>query len=437
MTPFDLIILVILIVLSAFFSGSEVALLSISNIKVKTYLKEGKRGAKALSRLKENPRRMIITILIGSNVATIAAASMAALMVTEKFGSSGLGIATGVMTLIILIFGEITPKTFAITYAGRISLAISNPLLVMSYVLYPLVILLEWISNRMIKLVKIKKLEPITEAEIKTMIDFGVEKKVIEPQEKHIMESAFKFSDISAFEIMTPFDKIFSLNGNSTIKNSFGKIVKSGFSRIPIYTNRKENITGIIFIKDVVKAVSKKEYRKKLKDLSMDPIFVSKDIFIGDLLKIFENRQTHIALVKDDDKAIGLVTHEDLLEELVGEITDESDITPGTIIRIDKNTIVAHGDTLVEKINRFLNTSLPMKSSDIKLNELILNYLKRPRRNSKVKIGQLNIILEDVRDGQILKVRIIKRSDTSIHPLSIIHAIADIMENKKSGKKDN
>ncbi len=405
----EIFLLAILVVLSAFFSGVEVALVSVSPIKVKSLLKEGRKGSKTLSKLKKNPRRMIITVLIGSNIANIGAAALATVIATQEFGSSGVGIAAGVMTLIILIFGEIIPKTFAATHAERISLAVASPVLALNYILYPLVVILEWIATRVNRLVKIKKAEPITESDIKAMIEFGVEKKVIDPAEQYIIERAVRFSDITVQEVMILADRIFSLDGRMTIRQALEDIIDSNYSRIPVYTRSKNNITGVIFVKDVMASVQKNRQNKRLQDIAAAPIFVKKSLGIDDTFKLFQDKQTHIALVRDGKKIIGLVTLEDLMEELVGEITDETDVTPSTIIRIDKDTIVAHGNTPVERINKFFNSSLPVEKKDMKLHELIRRYEKKPKRHSRIRIDDLTLMPEDVRDGRIIKVRIIRK----------------------------
>jgi putative hemolysin len=412
----EIIILAILIILSAFFSGSEVAIVSVNHVKARTLEKQGLPGSKALRRLKDNSRKTIITILIGNNIVNIAAASMATVIATEAYGSSGLGIATGVMTLVVLVFGEITPKTFASTHSDKVALAIARPIEILSYLLYPLIIFFEWVSIFMSKLVKVKKHEPVTESEIKTMIEFGVEKKIIEPEEKYIMDRAFKFSEITAYEAMTPLKDAFVLNNRLNVKKALDKIIENGYSRVPVYTGSKKNITGVVFIKDILEVIHEKKYKKALKDVATEPLFVPKYIAIDDLFKVFQTKQRHIAIVKDDENVLGLVTLEDLLEELVGEITDESDVTPNTIIRVNKNTIVAHGNTLVTKINKFFNVALPTRKKDMELYEFVKQHVKKPSISKKFRIGEITFILEDVRDNEILKIRIIKKDDLLKHP---------------------
>ena len=323
----NIALLIFLIILSGFFSGAEVALLSISHIKVRTYLKDKRQGSVALSRLKSQPRRIIITILIGNNVANITAAAIATVIATKKFGSTGIGVVTGVLTFLILVFGEITPKTFASKYAGRISLLIAKPIEIFKYSLYPLVVFFDWLTQAMEKLVKLKKLEPITESEIKTMIQYGVEKKVVAPEEQLIINRALAFSDTTAKDVMVPLKNVFSLPADELLATALKKMIKSGFSRIPVYDKSASDIIGIVLVKEIIKELATQRKGKVLKDVVGQPIIVPESMRIDYLFKIFQKKHRHFAIVQSSgNKAVGIATLEDLIEELVGEIVDESDV---------------------------------------------------------------------------------------------------------------
>ncbi|MBU1178709.1 hemolysin family protein [Patescibacteria group bacterium] len=407
----SIIFLVILVLLSSFFSGAEIALSSLNPIKVKTLVKQRKKGAKTLARLKERSERTIITILIGNNVVNIASASLATYIATEKFGSKGLGIATGVMTLIILVFGEITPKTLATANAERISLLIARPILILSYIFYPLIVIFDTFASLIGRLFKTRKRKGISETEIKTMLEFGVEENVIDEEEKDIMHQAIKFSDIKAEETMTPLKNIFMLPEDTTVQDALEPMLASGFSRAPIYEGRDKNITGIALLKDVMHYINEGEKDIPLSEIEIDPILVPAEMGIDDVFKAFKAQQKHIALVKGggEKQILGLVTMEDLLEELMGEITDESDITPNTIIRTSENTIAVHGDTLVAEINSFFQISLPLKKKSLRLYELIKNNFPQYEQGARLAMGNLTFILDKVDNDKILKVRIRKK----------------------------
>ena len=411
MMIYAIVALVVLILLSSFFSGAEIALSSLNSIKVKTLVKQRKKGSKTLARLKDKSERTIITILIGNNIVNVASASLATYVATEKFGSKGLGIATGVMTLIILIFGEITPKTLATTHAEKISLVIAKPILILGYVFYPLIVAFDYFARLVSRLFKTRKRKGISETEIKTMLEFGVEEKVIDPEEKDIMHQAIKFSDIKVETTMTLLKDIFMLPADTTANAALEPTLESGFSRVPIYEGENKKITGIALLKDIMHFINEQEETTPLEEIAFDPIFVPADMEIDDVFKVFKAQQKHIALVKDEEKnvVIGLVTMEDLLEELMGEITDESDITANTIIRVSEDTIAAHGDTLVAKVNNFFQTSLPVKKKSLRLYELIKNNFPEYQQGKKLKMGNIIFILDKVDDDKIMKVRIRKK----------------------------
>ncbi|MBU1032010.1 hemolysin family protein [Patescibacteria group bacterium] len=425
MIPFEFIILPILIVLSAFFSGAEVALVSISQAKVRTYLNEKRRGATSLSRLKSNSKRMIITILIGNNVANILAASMVAVFATNTFGSLGLGIATGIMTIIILIFGEIIPKTFASTHAPKIALLIARPIEILSFQLLPLVLILELLSNIANALLSIKKSETMTSGEIKSVLQLAMEKKIIDSYEKSTIERVLEFGNITAVKIMTPIDSVFSIDGNCKIQEVLPLIIESGYSRIPVYEGKKENITGFVIIKDILKVLSNNFGAKKINDLTKEIPSVPSLTHGDNLLRFLQNKQEHLAIVKEGDRIVGIITTEDLLEEIVGEITDTSDINPNRFATINKNTIIAHGDADVKKINNFFGIKTPSQLSKETLSQLIKRSIPYPKEGSSFRTNNILIRINEIDEkGKFSKVTITKKSTSDL----ILDSIKKILE---------
>ncbi|PIY72546.1 hypothetical protein COY87_00410, partial [Candidatus Roizmanbacteria bacterium CG_4_10_14_0_8_um_filter_33_9] len=379
MVGVNIVILIILILLSAFFSGAEVALLSVSQVKIKSFLKENRKGAKALQRLKANPQKMLISILIVNNIINFSAAALVAVIAENKFGSTGVSIAIGLFTLLILVFGEVTPKSIAAANAGKIALIIAKPIETLSTILSPAVILLSSFTRYILNSLHLKTHSSFTEADITSAIELGFEKRLIEPQEQAIILRALKLHDITVLEIMTPENKIYSLSSQQKIGDTIIDFVKTSFTRIPIYEESPDNITGVVNIKDILRSLDRKDIDRTLKDLSSEPMFISSHAKIDTLLRIFQHNQAHMIFVKDEKgRILGLVTLEDVLEEIVGEITDEREIVPGTIIRVDKNTIIAHGETEIKKINRFFNTEIPEKY--LTLSSLIYSSLPKIHR---------------------------------------------------------
>ncbi len=405
----SIILLLVLLLLSAFFSGAEVALVSLSPHKVKALVQEKRKGAEALNRIKAYPKRLIITILIGNNVVNIWAASLATVIATEIFGSSGVGIATGVMTMLVLVFGEITPKTLAGTYAADVSLKIARPIELMMKFFHPAVLFLKWFSDLVHKLFNVKEEGDISESEIEAMIDFGVEQNVLDPEEKDIMVKAIKFADTTAEEIMTPIKAVFSLPQETKLEDSIREINKTGFSRIPIYSKSKHAITGVVFIKEILgEVIVQKNTEAPLMSLANEPIFIEKDVPLDDLFNDFQDKHMHMAVVKDGAKVIGLVTLEDLLEELVGEITDETDVRPEEYLRVNKNTVVVHGETLLSEVNELLVVSLPVNDKITTIGQLIHSKMKGIKRGKQVTIKNVSCMVKQARNGKVLKVRLRK-----------------------------
>ena len=237
-----IIILIVLILLSAFFSGVETALMSLNMVKVKSLRRRRKRGSKALFRIKQNPHNLIITILIGNNIVNIGAASLATFVFMDIFGSQGVGIATGVMTFLILVFGEITPKTFAIQNAERVSLLVARPIEILSFILFPLVKLFEFISKFMSKLLGSKKERELSESELRTMVTMGRQEGIISKEVAEMMHNVIKFEKTKVKEIMTLKQDVEMLDESSTLKSVLDFIVKSPYSRYPIYKKNKLNL---------------------------------------------------------------------------------------------------------------------------------------------------------------------------------------------------
>lgn len=321
----DILQLLILLSLSAFFSGAEVALLAVTRARVERFLQEKRKGAKALKRLKEKPRHMIITILIGNNVVNVTASALMTIMATDAFGSEVIGIAAGTLTLFLLIFGEITPKTLAQTHAGRVALLIARPIEWLTTVLMPLVILLEKLTDLLHRFGGDEAGDQLNEVEIRAMVQFGVEGEVIEPEEQYIINRAMRFSDTIVDDVMTPAPDMFAMEAHLPALSAIDAILNSGFSRIPIYRGSLQNIVGIVLLKEAMQAKVDND-SVMLEEIAHEPIFIASGTPIDDVFKIFQKKRTHMGMVRDaSDGILGLVTLEDLLEELVGEIDDESD----------------------------------------------------------------------------------------------------------------
>ena len=405
------LILSVLLVLSAIFSGSETAFMTVPPSKVQELYSKKARGARTLKKLKANPHRLLITILIGNNVVNISASAYTAVILAEAFGSSSVGITTGIMTFLILVFGEITPKSFAHAHAAGISLFLAKPFLILGYVLWPLIVIFELIVRGVNRIFGMEKDAIVTEDELMAMVQLGAQEGAIDKQEREMIEHVLEFDDIIVKEVMVPRTEVQSLDEEATLGDAVEMIENFGHSRIPVYRDGIDHIVGILNAKDLLQYIRKFKKSKKLKTLDFDPVLkapFSKKINV--LFREFQKRHVHMAVVIDEyGGTAGVVAMEDLLEEIVGEIADEFDEDEKEIDVIDKNTVVASGDVLVEEINDIFKIKIPGRKRDT-LNAMILKAIGRfPNENEIVKLPKITVKILETEGNVVQRVRVRKK----------------------------
>ena len=408
----ELVILSVLIGLSGFFSGLEVALVGVRKSKVVQLLNEGKKGSKALHKLKTNPSWMMSSVNLGNNLVNVGASALATSVAIRLFGNDGLGIAVGVMTFLILVFGEITPKTYCNANSTKIALRYAPVLLAFSYVFYPIVKFFEVITKGVVKITGSSYTPPpITEKDIMGVIDQGLEEKALEKEERELVHGALKFDDTVIRSVMTPRTKMFTLNSKMLLSEALPQINQRGHSRIPIFGNTQDDIVGFIHVRDVLKELEKDNEAVSLEEIARKPVFASQEKMVSSLLKEMKGRKTHMAIVVDEHGGVeGLVTLEDLLEEIVGEIEDETDLTRETgYQRIDQDTIITNGDIEIDIVNDIFKTKIPDGDDYASLNGLLHERLQDiPQEGDKVELEELRIIVEKVSKNIPQKIRIEK-----------------------------
>jgi len=408
----EVVILSALIGLSGFFSGLEVALVGIRKSKVIQLFNEKKKGSKALHKLKTNPSWMMSSVNLGNNLVNVGASALATSLALRLFGNDGLGIAVGIMTFLILVFGEITPKTYCNANSTKIALRYAPVLLGFSYAFYPVVKFFEIITKGVVKLTGSSYTPPpITEEDIKGVIEQGMAEKALEKEEMELVHSALNFDDTVIRSVMTPRTKMFTLNSKMLLFEALPQINQSGHSRIPIFGDSSDDIVGFIHAKDVLKELEQDNEGVSLKEIARNPVFASQEKMVSSLLKEMQGRKTHMAIVVDEHGGVeGLVTLEDLLEEIVGEIEDESDLTRKIgYERIDPDTIITNGDIEIDIINEIFNTKVPEGDDYASLNGLLHERLQDiPQEGDKIEVEGLRIIVEKVSKNIAQKIRIKK-----------------------------
>lgn len=386
--------------------------------RAESLAKEGRRGAKALLTLKSDPSQMLITILIGNNLVNIAAASMATVLATRWFGHLGPGLAVGTLTILILIFGEITPKSLATRYSERISLFIAPIMLALMRLMYPLVWLFGRFTTWIHRLSGMDKDPTVTESELIRMAGHGVAEGTIERGERELIERVFAFNDLTVHDVMTPRNLVFSLEGTRTVSNAIPEVMKHPYSRIPIYLGQPDEIRGVLYIRDLLEAESKGEGDAPLKEIAHETVFVPEYQPINELFATLSRKKRHMAIVVDEYGTIrGIATLEDLMEELVGEIYDESDIASTEISHISEGVIRVAGTAETRVVEEYFGIDLPGKPTDT-VSYWILNYVERI---PKVKE-------EFITDG--LNVTVEKASSRRIDQVTLSQAESDVAEDK-------
>jgi CBS domain containing-hemolysin-like protein len=404
--------LAVLIGLSGFFSGLEVALVGIRKSKVVQLFNEGEKGSKALHKLKMNPSWMMSSVNLGNNLVNVGASALATSVAIRMFGNDGLAIAVGIMTFLILVFGEITPKTYCNANSTKVALRYAPVLLAFSYVFYPVVKFFEIITRGVVKVTGSSYTPPpITEEDIKGVIDQGLEEKALEKEERELVHGALNFDDTVIRSVMTPRTKMFTLNSKMLLFEALPQINQSGHSRIPIFGDTREDIVGFIHVRDVLKELEKDNKMVSLEQIARKAVFASQEKMVSGLLKEMKGRKTHMAIVIDEHGGVeGLVTLEDLLEEIVGEIEDETDLTrQAGYEKIDQDTIITNGDIEIDIINEIFKTNVPEGDDYASLNGLLHEKLQDiPQEGDKVEINELRIIVEKVSKNIPKKIRIEK-----------------------------
>jgi len=413
----EILLFIFCVLLSAFFSSSEVALISITKAKARTLQNEGKSGSRAVAALKESPEHLLITILVGNTIVNIAAASIATAVAIQNFGDYGVGIATGFVVLVLLIFGEIGPKIYAARASESYALAIAPVILFLSRILSPLI----WLVERVSPTFGIGKETPepgVTEEEIKEWIDVGKEDGSIEQAEQEMLYSVLEFGDTTAREIMTPRIDVTLMEDTTSFEDAIRIFSETGLSRIPVYHDQIDNITGILNVKDVFSAMVTRRKESSIREVMYDPMFVPETKKIDDLLKELQVHRVQMAIIVDEYSSFaGIVTVEDILEEIVGDIMDEHDKEEPEVQKLAEGVYVVDAKMWVEEINEQLGLSLPLAESYETIGGLIIDRLghlpQHPGEKAEIVPAGATLVVMQMHGRRIVKVKIVARPGTA------------------------
>jgi CBS domain containing-hemolysin-like protein len=391
----QIFILVVLLFFSGFFSSAETALFSISRVKARHLGKMAGRTNLLIMRMKEDPHRLLATILIGNNLVNIGASSLATALALDYFQDRAVGIVTGVMTFLILVFGEIFPKSIATRNNILISKIVILPIFWLSILFFPLIKFLDFIP----KLTgKIKRTPTVTEEELLTFVEVVEEEGEIKEEEKELIHNIFEFDDTNAYEIMTPRADMYVIDVDDELR--VHEIVKSGFSRIPVIRGDIDHVVGILNIKDLFMRHLTANAPLDVRQLMQPPYFVPENKKLDSLLRQFKRRKSHLAIVVDEHGGVaGLITLEDVLEEIVGEISDETDKVEARIVSLKNKEWIVLGKTDVEEVNEKIPMEIPESREYDTFSGFVLNQIgKIPQEKEEIPIGSFVVTVQK-KDG--------------------------------------
>ena len=361
----SLTLIIVFLILSAFFSSSEAAFLSLQKTRIAHLVSTGVPGARRVEGMIAQPERLLSTILLGNNFVNVAFTALVTLVIVDSLGEGrGVAVAMGVGTAVLLVSGEIIPKTIAVHHPERLAFLYAGPLKLIESMLWPLVAILQWITHRASALSGVRRTArvSITEAELRTLIDIGEAEGAFEPAEAEMLENVFRFGDRQVREVMTPRTEIAPLERGATLREFMEIYRDHSHTRFPVYKETADNIIGIISAKDILKAMSPQglDYDDPLTDLIRDAYFVPETKRIAELFDELRQSGNQMAMVVDEYGGLaGLVTLKRLSEEVVGPVGEEGAGPEEEYEAIDKYTFQLDGGMSIEEANEELNLNLP------------------------------------------------------------------------------
>ena len=431
----QLIILAILILLNAYFAASEIAFISLNDVKIEKQAREGNKKAKQIEEMLKSPSKFLATIQIGITLAGFLSSAFASDAFAEKLAPSlytlmpffslavwksiSIIIITIILSFFTLVFGELVPKRLAMKHYEKISFATIGVIRMISIITSPFVKLLTFVTNTISKIFGVGESDEgeVTEEEIKMMIDQGEEKGTIKEEEKELINNVFEFNDITVSEIMRHRKDIFAVDINISNEELVQELIDSQYrySRIPVYDETIDEIKGILYIKDVMKNINNKDV--KVKDLVKDAYFVSQSRLINEVFKELQKHKMQMAIILDEyGGTAGIITMEDILEELVGDIYDEYDKEEKDFEKIDENTYILSGSMPIYDVNKLLDAKIPEGDYDTISGYLQEELGRIPEDEEKpiIETDTVTYKIEQYEDKRIIAIKACKNNNEII-----------------------
>ncbi len=407
--PLSAAFFLVCILLSAFFSSAEVALISISRARVRTLVNDARPGASALAELRADPDRILITTLIGNTLVCVAAAALATEVTLVEFGPSGVAFAIIGTALALLVVGQIGPMLIAARFLDRVALRVAGPILLLSRIVSPIIRVINGLSRT---LGSETNGEPsVTEDEIREWIDVGKEEGTIEQGEQRMLYNVLAFDETIAREVMTPRMDVTMVEDTTTLDSTLTIFHETGFSRLPVFHERVDNLVGVLNIKDVYSAIVTHTTGVRITDLCYDPYFVPETKKIDDLLRELQVRKVPMAMVMDEYGGfVGVVTIEDILEELVGDILDEFDEEEPQVEPAGEGIYLIDASAWIEDLNERIGLSLPMGDGYETIGGLLidrLGHIPHPGETVTLPDTGITLVVMQMRGKRIIRIKML------------------------------
>lgn len=400
------VLLGLAVILSAFFTTAELAIFSVSESRVRALADEGVRGSGAFARLRARPERILVLLRLCDTFADVSAGAIVAYASWLQWEAAGLTVALGAVAVLILYIGELIPIGMATNHGLRIALTLAPVLVPVTRILGPILGLIS----------RLARIQPdardlagtgVTETEIRQLTALGHTEGAIEEHERELIERAFRLDETQVWDVMTPRVDIFAWADDLLLRDLVPELGAVRYSRVPVYHETIDNITGVLYLRDAYQALVSGQRDVALRSLARDPLLVPGSVTVTKLLRDFQNRRIHLAVVVDEYGGTdGLVTLEDVLEELVGEIVDEQDLAVEAITRISRTEVVVAGDAELREINHFFNTAFPLIEHRT-FNGYVLEELDRvPESGELFERDGISIEIIEATDTQVTRARL-------------------------------
>ena len=403
----QIVFLILLLMLSACFSAVETAYTSLSAPQLRQIGRERGRRGQIVKKLAETPERLLTTILLGNNLVNIAASAIATSLTISLFGSRMIGIMTGILTLVILIFAELTPKRIAIARNVQLSLISAWPVYVLSNILRPVIFFISAVSSLITRFFIPDTVKKISFESLLHMMSAAEEEGVVENYESQMVRSVFRLNDVSVQAIMTHRTDVFSLDKNLPISEAAADINANGYSRIPVYDREPENIVGVVLINDVTAKLLNNEAGDRLATIMHEPIFIPATKKLHEIFYLFKHEMLNISIVLDEYGGLaGIVTREDIIEEVLGELYDENeDQGFERIQKLGKNRWRIMGETSLHQFCDIFEIKIPETEYAETLAGYIVEQLDRiPAPGDEINIGKLRLKIEKTVKNRIVSI---------------------------------